>query len=205
MWPKPKQVDRASYKTKVKEAILTFKNAKEFRLWLKTHHTQQEGIWLRFFKKDSGKQSFTYAEALDEALCYGWIDSLVQKYDSESYIQKFSPRKSKSVWSQRNIEHIQRLIQSKRMRSAGLAQYNAAKLDGRLDVAYVPPSKAELPRDLLESLKSHEGIYRKLKHLPRSVIHRIAFQLSTAKRPETRNKRLIRIIEELKEGVIHKR
>lgn len=184
----------------MKGEIISFKTAAEFRKWLAKNHKQEEGVWIRFFKKDSGLKTFTYAEALDEALCYGWIDSLVNKYDDKSYIQKFSPRRARSVWSQRNIEHIERLIKAKKMRAEGLKQYEAAKKDGRLDNAYVPPSKAEIPADLMKVINKDPKMKAFVKTLNRANINAISFRLSTAKKPETRVKRFQLIVEMLKRG-----
>src|SRR5918994_553870 len=100
----------------------SFKTPQEWRNWLTKHHARPEGIWLRFFKKASGVKSITYAEALDEALCFGWIDGQLRKYDAESWLQKFTPRRSKSLWSLINREHVARLIEEKRMTAAGLKE-----------------------------------------------------------------------------------
>src|SRR5258706_10082717 len=91
------------------DLVLLFNTPKEFSLWLEKNHTAAQSIWIRMYKKDSGKQSITYDQALEEALCYGWIDSIVQKYDNESYVQRFTPRRPKGNWSQRNIQRVARL------------------------------------------------------------------------------------------------
>src|SRR5579859_4885759 len=112
--------------------ILTFKKTSEWESWLSKNYSRKEGIWIRFFKKASGKQTFTYDEALDEALCYGWIDTMANRYDTESYIQKFTPRRPKSMWSKVNIAHVERLKKEGKMQLSGLAAYETAKKDGRL-------------------------------------------------------------------------
>ncbi|MCA9391401.1 MAG: YdeI/OmpD-associated family protein [Candidatus Magasanikbacteria bacterium] len=183
-----------------KGEIISFKTAAEFRKWLSKNHTQEEGIWIRFFKKDSGLQTFTYAEALDEALCYGWIDSQKKTYDNKSFIQKFSQHRARSVWSQRNMEHIERLIKAKKMRAEGLKQYEAAKKDGRLDNAYAPGNKTEIPEDLMKVVNKDPKLKAFVAKLNKANIMAIAFRLSTAKKPETRERRFQMILEMLKKG-----
>ncbi len=100
--------------------ILSFKSQNDFSTWLEKNHNSSDGIWIRLFKKGSGNESITYAEAVEESLCYGWIDSLVNKFDEKSYIQKFTPRRAKSMWSKINIGHIERLIKEGRMKESGL-------------------------------------------------------------------------------------
>ena len=135
---------------------LTFKTPLEFAAWLKAHHAKVPGVWVRFLKKAhkevSGGKSITYAEALDMALCYGWIDSQSNKLDEKSYVQKFTPRGPKSVWSKRNRQHIARLIKEKRMTPAGLAHVAAAKKDGRWAQAYDGSKAMKIPPDFLKEL-----------------------------------------------------
>ena len=114
----------------------SFKTPKAWRSWLTKHHDKPEGIWLRFFKKASGVKSITYAEALDEALCFGWIDGQLKPHDAQSWLQKFTPRRSKSMWSKRNREHIARLIKEQRMTAAGLKETG----DARKAHAGTPPN-----------------------------------------------------------------
>src|SRR5689334_22880853 len=119
--------------------VLAFASAKEWRKWLTTNHATSDGIWLRYYKKDSGEKTVTYAEALEEALCYGWIDGQADKYDAASYIQKFTPRRPKSIWSKRNTEKAERLITEGKMKKAGMRQVELAKADGRWQRAYDSP------------------------------------------------------------------
>lgn len=184
----------------IKGEVISFKTAADFRKWLSKNHKQEEGIWIRFFKKDSGLKTFSYEEALDEALCYGWIDSQKNKYDDKSFIQKFSQRRTRSIWSQRNIEHIERLIKAKKMMKEGLAQYEAAKKDGRLDNAYAPGSKAEIPEDLMKVINKDPKMKVFVATLNRANIMAISFRLTTAKKPETRERRFNSILETLKKG-----
>jgi uncharacterized protein YdeI (YjbR/CyaY-like superfamily) len=111
--------------------VLAFESAAAWRRWLRSHHTSSAGVWLRFFKKGSGVPTVTYSEAVDEALCFGWIDSQVKRFDEQSYLQRFSPRRRRSLWSKINITRVEKLTAAKRMRAAGLKEVEAAKADGR--------------------------------------------------------------------------
>ena len=155
---------------------------------------------MRFFKKASGLKTISYAEALEAALCYGWIDGQIKKYDDTSWVHKFSPRRHKSTWSKRNTEHIARLIEAKRMQPAGLAQVEAAKADGRWAQAYDPPSQLTIPEDFLEELAKHPQAETFFKTLNRANLYAIAWRLQTAKKPETRTSRIQKTLEMLEKG-----
>jgi uncharacterized protein YdeI (YjbR/CyaY-like superfamily) len=180
--------------------IHAFKTAKDWKKWLEKNHAKSMGIWLRFFKKGSGIPSVTYAEALDEALCFGWIDSLLQKYDEVSYLQKFSPRRPKSLWSKRNIEHVTRLSKEGRMRPAGKREMEAARTDGRWEVAYDSSGTMELPADFLKELCKDKKAKKFFETLNRANTYAIAWRLQTAKRAETRKRRMKSLLEMLKAG-----
>jgi uncharacterized protein YdeI (YjbR/CyaY-like superfamily) len=180
--------------------IHAFKTAKDWKKWLEKNHAKSMGIWLRFFKKGSGIPSVTYAEALDEALCFGWIDSLLQKYDDVSYLQKFSPRRPKSLWSKRNIEHVTRLSKEGRMRPAGKREMEAARTDGRWEVAYDSSGTMELPADFLKELSKDKKAKKFFETLNRANTYAIAWRLQTAKRAETRKRRMKSLLEMLKAG-----
>ena len=128
---------------------LSFPSSRDFRRWLTANHSQSDGIWLRIYKKDSGVATVSYAEALDQALCFGWIDGQKQPYDKRSWLQKFTPRRPKSGWSKNNTRHAERLMKSGDMAAAGLKQVNAAKADGRWQAAYESFSNARVPDDFL--------------------------------------------------------
>src|SRR6476659_5250750 len=125
--------------------VVSFASSAEWRTWLTANHAQSKGVWLRFFKKDSGEKTVTYAEALEEALCYGWIDGQANKYDAQSYIQRFTPRRPKSIWSKRNTEKAECLIQEGKMKEAGMQQVELAKADGRWQKAYDSPGNMKVP------------------------------------------------------------
>src|ERR1700743_3594528 len=124
--------------------IISFQSATEFRVWLSKNQSQSDGIWLRIYKKGSEEKSVTYAEALDEALCFGWIDGQKRPLDAGAWMQKFTPRRPRGNWSELNTRHAARLIAAGRMMPAGLKEIEAAKADGRWKAAYASPSKADL-------------------------------------------------------------
>lgn len=180
--------------------ILSFKSQKDWASWLAKNHTASNGIWLRFFKKDSGVPSVTYAEALDEALCYGWIDGRLDPYDEKSWLRRFTPRRPRSPWSKRNIEHVNRLTAAGRMKPAGLKEVEAAKKDGRWDKAYDPQGAMEMPADFLQALAKDKKAKAFFESLNRANHYAIAWRLQTAKRPETRARRMQAILAMLKKG-----
>ena len=140
--------------------IKSFASSKQWKEWLaKNSTTSRNGIWLRIFKRDSGEASITYNEALDEALCFGWIDGQKKAYDEKSWLQKFTPRRSKSIWSKRNKTRAFQLIEQKRMQPSGLKEIETAKKDGRWDKAYDSPSQMRVPADFLARLQMEAGIH----------------------------------------------
>lgn len=177
--------------------IQSFATPAQFKTWLKKYHLTSPGIWLRFFKKASGVKTIVYAEALDEALCYGWIDSQVKSYDTESYIQRFTPRRPKSMWSKKNREHVARLIQEKRMQPDGQREIDAAKADGRWDQAYDSPKNTVIPDDLLQALARNKQAGVFFKTLNKSNVYAIVWRLQTAKKAETRARRLEAMVDML--------
>ncbi|HEY8899501.1 MAG TPA: YdeI/OmpD-associated family protein [Chthoniobacterales bacterium] len=182
------------------EEILSFATPAELRKWHETHHARPEGFWLRLFKKGSGEKSVSYAEALDEALCHGWIDGQKKSFDADSWLQKFTPRRPRSGWSRVNTGHAERLIAAGRMSPAGLAQVDAAKADGRWAAAYDSPRNAVPPADFLAALEGEPKARAFFATLNRANIYAIVYRLQTAKRPETRNRRLTAIVEMLARG-----
>ncbi|MCG6162265.1 YdeI/OmpD-associated family protein, partial [Leptospira bandrabouensis] len=137
--------------------VLFFKNRKEWATWLKANHRSDCAIWIKLAKKESSIPSITYAEALQVALCYGWIDGQKQKYDASHWLQRFSIRGSKSIWSKINREKAEQLIASKKMKAPGLAAVEAAKKDGRWDKAYASPSKMEVPDEFQKLLDTNSA------------------------------------------------
>lgn len=180
--------------------IRSFATAKAWRIWLDKNKTSSDGVWVRIYKKDSGKKTVRYAEAVDEALCYGWIDGQRRAYDAESFLQKFTPRRPKSMWSKRNREHAQRLSKEKRMTASGQAEIGAAKKDGRWEQAYDAPSSMAIPDDFLKALKRDKKAFEFFKTLNKANTYAIAWRLQTAKKPETRTKRMEALLDMMKEG-----
>ncbi|MES1181304.1 MAG: YdeI/OmpD-associated family protein, partial [Flavobacterium sp.] len=171
--------------------------AKTFETWLLKNHDKSSGIWLKIFKKDSGKKTISYAEALDVALCYGWIDGQKQAFDKLAWLQKFCPRRAKSIWSKINTGHVERLITDGKMKPAGLKVVEKAKADGTWEKAYDSPSKTMIPEDFLRELRKNKKAEASFKGLNKTNLFSIGFRLQTAKKPETREKRMKEIIEML--------
>jgi uncharacterized protein YdeI (YjbR/CyaY-like superfamily) len=178
--------------------VLAFASAEEFERWLEREHTSARGVWLRFAKKGSGVESVSYEQAVLVALCFGWIDGQARSEGQAAWLQRFTPRTRKSVWSQINRRRVDELIAQGRMRPAGLAEIEKAKADGRWDAAYAPPSTATVPPDLAQALEAEpeaQTFFAGLDSQNRySILHRIA----TAKRPETRAARIAKFVEMLK-------
>lgn len=180
--------------------ILSFKTYLLFEKWLAKNHKTSPGIWLRFFKKDSGEKTITYDEALDVALCYGWIDGQVKPFDDKSWIRKFTRRGPKSLWSERNTRHIERLTASGKMKPPGEAEVEKAKKDGRWLNAYDSPGKMTIPEDFLKELARNKKAREFFESLNKANKYAIAWRLQTAKKPETREKRKKAILEMLAKG-----
>lgn len=180
--------------------ILTFTSSESFSAWLAEHHDESPGIWMRLFKKKPDVSSFTYADALDAALCYGWIDGQKKSYDAESWLQKFTPRRRKSIWSKRNQEHVERLEKSGMMKLAGRKEVEAAKADGRWDRAYESSSNMTVPADFLHELSKDKKAESFFKTLNKANLFAIVWRLQTAQKPETRAKRMKVILEMLHKG-----
>jgi len=180
--------------------VIPFSSPSEWEQWLKQNYSVSKGIWLQMYKKGSGIASVYYAEALDVALCYGWIDGQLKSVDELSYMQRFTPRRPKSIWSKRNIEHITRLTKEGRMKPAGLKEAEAAKNDGRWELAYDPQTSMSMPDDFLSELSKEKKALIFYESLNKANKYAIAWRIQTAKRPETREKRMKEILEMLARG-----
>jgi uncharacterized protein YdeI (YjbR/CyaY-like superfamily) len=180
--------------------IIEFDNQIAFRAWMESHSAITNGIWLRIYKKGSGITSINYAEALDEALCFGWIDGQKKSYDDVSFLQKFTPRRSRSMWSKRNIEHIERLTSAGLMTKAGLHEVKEAKSDGRWAVAYDAPTTMKVPEYFLKELHKHPKAEAFFNELNKTNKYAIAWRLQTAKTDVTRMRRVEKIIAMLDSG-----
>ncbi|HZR01629.1 MAG TPA: YdeI/OmpD-associated family protein [Burkholderiales bacterium] len=163
-------------------------------------HTRAPGLLLRIYKKSSGVPSITYSEALDQALCFGWIDGQKLPFDETSWVQKFTPRRAKSSWSKINIAHVDRLIREGQMTPAGLAEVEAAKADGRWAAAYDSPATATVPPEFMKELARNAKAKQFYSTLNKANLYAIAYRLQTAKREETKIKRMKLIIDMLARG-----
>jgi uncharacterized protein YdeI (YjbR/CyaY-like superfamily) len=180
--------------------ILQLPDQAAWRAWLQDNHETAPGAWLKFAKKASREQTVTYAEAVEEALCFGWIDGQARGLDEDFYLQRFTPRRRRSAWSQINRDKATRLIESGRMAPAGLAQVDAAKADGRWDLAYQPASAATVPDDLQRALDDHPEAKRFFETLTGSARYAFLYRLQRVRKPENRARRIAHYIELLSEG-----
>lgn len=178
----------------------SFRSPKELRAWMAKEHARADVLLLRIYKKDSGVPSVTYAEALDQALCFGWIDGQKRALDANSWVQKFTPRRAKSNWSKINIAHADRLTQEGHMTPAGLKEVEAAKADGRWATAYDSFSNATVPAEFVEELARNAKAKQFYATLNKTNLYSIAYRLQTAKRAETKIKRIKLIIDMLARG-----
>lgn len=174
---------------------MAFESPQAWREWLEENHESALGIWVKIAKKASGIATVTYQEALEDALCFGWIDGQKRAYDDTYFIQKFTPRTARSIWSKRNQDIVARLIDDERMRPAGQAQIDLAKADGRWERAYGSSKTMEIPEDFLQELAKNKRAEAFFNTLNKANTFAIAFQLTTAKKPETRARRMQKILE----------
>lgn len=175
-------------------------SVEDWRKWLKQNHRGGDEIWLVFYKKGTGKQTLDYGSALDEALCFGWIDSLIKKIDDTKYARKFTPRNEVSKWSESNKKRVARLIKDGRMTKAGLAVVKAAKANGCWDKPDRPPAVTEVPSEFLAALKQNKAARENFNQLAPSHQKQYTMWIATAKRPETREKRIKEAIVLLEKG-----
>ncbi len=180
--------------------IELFKDQKHWATWLDKHHADSPGAWLRLAKKGSGISSVSYAEALEVALCYGWIDGQKKSYDEDSWLQKFTPRGDRSLWSKVNREKAEELIRTDRMKPAGLAAVERAKENGRWEAAYDSPGKATVPDDFQAELDRNPKAREFFATLNSANRYAILWRIQTAKKAETRAKRIQQFIEMLERG-----
>ncbi|MFA8020206.1 YdeI/OmpD-associated family protein [Bremerella cremea] len=174
--------------------VIAFATTNKLERWLHKHHAEHGGVWIQFFKKESGHKSITYAEALDVALCYGWIDGPVRKGDEVSWIHKFTPRGKRSVWSQVNKKHIERLTRDGRMKPAGHAAVELAKSDGRWDAAYASSSTFQESEAFLAALQKSKKATAFYATLSKSKKYAFYYRLHNAKKPETKARKVVEFI-----------
>jgi uncharacterized protein YdeI (YjbR/CyaY-like superfamily) len=180
--------------------ILLFASKPELEAWLEENHEGAEGLWLKIAKKGSGVESVNYAEALELALCFGWIDSQKRGFDEAFFLQRFTPRRPRGKWSQINRTKAEELIAAGAMRSAGLTEVEAAKADGRWDAAYAGQRAATVPDDLRGELDRNKVAGEFFATLDSANRYAILYRLEEAKKPETRQRRLRKFIAMLERG-----
>jgi len=181
--------------------IMAFADSAQWEAWMADHHERPTGVWVKIAKKSSGKTSVTLTEALDVALCYGWIDSQRKTYDEDHYLQRYSPRRPTSSWSQVNVDKVEALIAAGRMREPGFAAILAAKADGRWDAAYESQRHATVPHDLAAALARDERARGRFEHLDRSQQYALNLRLMKARTPGNRAVHLQRILASLTQPI----
>jgi uncharacterized protein YdeI (YjbR/CyaY-like superfamily) len=185
--------------------IKAFKSEAAFEAWLRSHHARETEIWLRIYKKDSGKPTVTHAQALDVALCWGWIDGLRKSFDAESFIQRFSPRRPGSLWSQINRDHVARLAKARRIQPPGQQQIDAAKANGRWDAAYAPmraATAATIPDDLRAAIDANPRARKTFQTLGNRTLFRLAFHTNKMKTPAGRARKIAELVTLLANGAV---
>jgi len=179
--------------------VKSFKDAAAFEKWLEKN-TSAAGLWLKIAKKGSGIASITYAEALDVALCHGWIDGQKNAFDDEFFLQRFTPRRARSLWSKNNIAHVERLVAAGRMRAAGLREVEAAKADGRWDAAYHGAAKMEVPPELAAALAKNRKAKAFFDELDKTNRYAFCWRVQSALKPETKAVRVEKLVAMLARG-----
>ena len=183
--------------------IRAFRSPATFEAWLRTHHAREKELWLRIYKQHTGKPTVTYAQALDVALCWGWIDGLRKAFDDVSFLQRFTPRRPKSVWSQVNRDHVARLTKAGRMTPHGQRHVDAARADGRWDAAYAPirtATEAGVPADLRAAIGKNPRARKTFRKLNRLNLFALAFRTNSMRTPAGRAKKIAALVEILARG-----
>ncbi len=186
-----------------KKRIRAFASTKALETWMRAHHDKDPELWIKIHKKDSGLASVSAAEALDVMLCWGWIDGLRKGFDERSFLQRYTPRRAKSIWSQVNCQNVARLIAAGRMTRHGQAQIDAAKQDGRWKAAYAPIRKASadtMPPDLLKAIRANPRALETYEGLSRVNLFALAFRTNNMKTAQGRAKKIETLVAMLARG-----
>jgi uncharacterized protein YdeI (YjbR/CyaY-like superfamily) len=183
--------------SKTETPLVSFATARAWTTWLAAHHALSKGVWLKIAKKGSGRPSVSYAEALEVAITWGWIDGQKGKFDETWWLQKFTPRGPRSVWSKVNRENAMALIASGKMKPAGLAEVDRAKRDGRWEAAYESQRRATVPPDLAAALAANSRAAEFFEKLDSRNRYAVLFRVHAAKKPETRVMRIAKFVEML--------
>jgi uncharacterized protein YdeI (YjbR/CyaY-like superfamily) len=183
--------------------IKSFRTEAAFAEWMKANHARETELWLKIHKKGSGLPSVTNAEALDVALCWGWIDGVRKSFDERSFLQRYTPRRPRSIWSQVNRDHVARLTTEGRMTAHGQRQVDAAKADGRWNAAYAPirsASEATMPADLRAAIEANPRARKMFKTLSRQNLFALTFRTNNMKTPAGRAKKIATLVDMLARG-----
>src|ERR687892_1186519 len=185
------------------EKIKSFRTEAAFENWMRRNHARETELWLRIYKKDSGVATVTNVQALDVALCWGWIDGIRKAFDERSFLQRYTPRRTKSIWSQINREHVARLTAAGRMTPHGQRQVDAAKADGRWDAAYAPirsATKDTIPDDLRAAIEASPRARKTFRTLGRQNLFALAFRTNNMKTPAGRARKIAALVAMLERG-----
>ena len=177
-----------------------FKNAKAFESWLKKNHAKSDGLWLRIAKRGADEPSVTYPEAVEIALCWGWIDGQKKGLDDQHFLQRFTPRRARSIWSRINVDKVAALIEAGRMQAPGHAQVEAAKADGRWAKAYDGAKTSTVPDDLVAALAANPPAQAFFATINASNRYAVLWRIQTAVKPETRARRIAQLVDMLARG-----
>lgn len=180
--------------------VYSFESNTDFYDWLSLNFQNDRPFWLRYFKKATNKLTIIHDEAVDVALCFGWIDGLLNKYDEISYLVRFTQRRPKSKWSKINVERVERLIEDGLMQPSGLYHVDLAKKDGRWDQAYEPASRITIPEDFLDVLNVNPSAKAMFETLNKANIYAIAFRITTTTNPDRRKAKIMDIVDMLADG-----
>lgn len=178
-----------------------FKNRESWRKWLSKNHHKQSEIWILAFKRHTGVECLSYTEALEEALCYGWIDCRLKRIDGERHMWRFTPRRAESIWSTRNRSIAERLIEKGRMTSHGMAKIEAAKKSGAWNRTVQPSKVPRIPKDLKDALLENDLAWRNFQAFARSYRHTYIWWVTSAKRPETRRNRIREVVKRAEQNI----
>jgi uncharacterized protein YdeI (YjbR/CyaY-like superfamily) len=178
-----------------------FLNRGEWRRWLEENHSIQKEVWVIIYKKNSGKQGVQYQEAVEEAICFGWIDSKMQSIDASRFRQRFSPRKKNSIWSKNNKETAEKMMRKEKMAPAGFETIKEAKANGKWAAAYSSKTAPVIPKDLAKALKENEPAWKNFKEFSNSTKLQYVYWVNTAKKDETRQKRITAIVKKASQKI----
>ncbi|MEO6078967.1 MAG: YdeI/OmpD-associated family protein [Steroidobacteraceae bacterium] len=182
------------------EKVREFKSAESFYKWLSRHHDKEDELWIKIYKVDSGLKSITPKEAIDVVLCWGWIDAVRKGLDEKSYLQRYTPRRSKSIWSRINVDNVARLVKECRMTEHGLKHVEAAKSDGRWDRAYASGKDMKIPGDLQAAIDAKPKARKMLEKLSPQNRFALAFRMHHVRTESGRRKKIVAFVEMLERG-----